>query len=226
MDWFEIEDAEKFNQEMKIIKSQLLTKIIPAIYPKEVAAFSAYGSNVYISRYEVIGISSFALISRAWLKPLSEYIGSGKCLEIMAGRGILSKGLNDFGIDIICTDNFSWKWHRSDREEKNTLEPNQLWYDVENIDCIDAIEKYGRAIDYLICCWPYMDDGAYNSLVKMREINPHCKLIYIGEGEGGCTADDSFFETAVFVENDDKFKLAANKFQCWWGVHDQLHLVL
>ena len=37
----------------------------------------------------------------------------------------------------------------------------------------------------------------------MREINPTAMMIYIGEGAGGCTVDEKFFETAIVVPDSE-----------------------
>jgi len=39
----------------------------------------------------------------------------------------------------------------------------------------------------------------YDALIKMREVNSYCKLIYIGEYKGGCTASDKFFDAVQFL---------------------------
>ena len=226
MSWFEIQNPKRFYDEMQEIKSMLLNKIIPDVYPYNISGFFPCNSQIYVNRYHFINISAFALISKVWLKPLAEYIGTGKCLEIMAGRGILSKGLSDYGVDIIATDNFSWEWRRGKEQDRTKLESYDLWFEVENLDCIDAIEKYGSQVSYILCSWPYMDTCMYRSLVKMREINPECKLIYIGEGNGGCTADDEFFSTVKFIEEGGLFNQAASKFQSWWGIYDELRIAM
>ena len=132
----------------------------------------------------------------------------------MAGRGVLAKGLYDFGVNIIATDNFSWGWSS-----------HYLWFDVKESDCITAIKEYGENIDFLICCWPYMDDNMYNSLIEMRSQNPMSKLIYFGEGRGGCTANDKFFNVANFIYDNEVFNAASCFFQSWWKIHDGLFLV-
>lgn len=93
------------------------------------------------------------------------------------------------------------------------------------MDCVSAIEQYGESLDYLICSWPdYQKDTMYRSLIKIREVNPLCKIIYIGEGHGGCTADDIYFENVNYLQGDDDFEQAATNFQQWWGIHDRLEL--
>ena len=39
-----------------------------------------------------------------------------------------------------------------------------------------------------------MDDTLVKVYKKLKEINPECLIIYIGEREGGCCSCDEFFE--------------------------------
>jgi hypothetical protein len=53
------------------------------------------------------------------------------------------------------------------------------------------LEKY----DTFLCIWPpYNKPLAYNVFKKFLELNNVKTFIYIGEGYGGCTADDDFFD--------------------------------
>lgn len=92
----------------------------------------------------------------------------------MSGKGTLSYVLKQEGVNIKATDDFSWSKFTS----MNT------WCDIEQIDAIEAIEKYGKDMDYIIMSWCYMDNTGYKCLKKMREINPNCKMLYIGECQG------------------------------------------
>jgi hypothetical protein len=145
-----------------------------------------------------IRTESNALISKDWVKPLANWIGDRKCLEIMAGQGMLSKALQDEGVNIIATD------------KKNIS--TDAWTNVERLDCLKAIQKYGKDVDLIVCSWPpYDEDSAYKVLTLMREVNPQLMMIYIGEGCGGCCADNQFFETAEWID-DSSFYAAVENF--------------
>ena len=156
----------------------------------------------------------FVLYSKDWIKPLSKWIGDRPCLEIMAGSGMLSYFLSLYGVKIRATDNFSWK---------NTSWFIKNEFSVENLDCIEAIRKYGRDVKFVICSWPYMDNNAFLCLQEMRKVNPKCRMIYIGEGMGGCTANDNFFETAEYIDLNT-FDKAVSKYSIWEGIHDNIFL--
>ena len=168
----------------------------------------------------IISLQGFALLDKEFIESLSEYLRGKKCLEIMSGCGALSKLLQDKGIDIIPTDNFSW----DGKVESNWNTNKNYWTDIENIDCVKAIEKYGKDMDYIIMSWAYMDDNAYKCLLKMREVNPNCKMIYIGEDYGGCTANDDFFDALEEV-NDVNFNKVVDSFKNWDGIYDYPRLL-
>jgi len=156
----------------------------------------------------------FALVSWQWVKPFAKWIGDKKCLEVMAGRGWLSLALQSLGVDIIATDDYSWGIKR------NWDEPVT---EVEELDTIEAVKKYGEGVDLLIMSWPYMDDNAYNTIKELNNINPDVQIVYIGEGYGGCTASDEFHEHFQEIE-DEEFQNAVSGFQQWWGLHDYVSL--
>lgn len=193
----------------------LLSKgILPKSYinkPLEMIPTLMYNDKYINWRDKYAKRFGFPLFAENWVKPLAQWIGNRPCLEIMAGTGYLSYFLKRYGVNIIATDDYSWKSHF---ENINN---------VEMLDCIKAIENYGENCKFIICSWPYMDDGAYKALLKMREVNSKCRFIYIGEGWGGCTADDRFFEIAEEC-NIKSFREAVSKYRSWYGVCDRIVL--
>ena len=208
-------NPELNNQIDNIIK-QVESKQIPESYPNEMV------NRCHMDRIDLRGQFikniGFTLISNDWIKPLSNWIGNRKCLEVMAGTGSLSFALQQQGINIIATDNFSWdgqsNWNNNDN----------YWTEIEHIDAIEVVKKYGKDIDIILMSWPYMDDTAYRILHTMREVNQNCIMIFIGEGMGGCTADDEFFQSIEEIE-DEEFEKAVRSFKQWWGIHDYPQLV-
>ncbi|WP_097006529.1 hypothetical protein [Lacrimispora amygdalina] len=89
---------------------------------------------------------------------------------------------------------------------------------------ITAIEKYGNEVDFIICSWiPYGSDAGKESLIKIREVNPELKMIYIGEMGASC-ANDKFVETCEIIDNE--FVKRANlKFKSWFGIHDRIYML-
>lgn len=155
----------------------------------------------------------YAFVSWEWVIPFARWIGNKKCLEVMAGAGWLAKALREKEINIIATDDYSWssKWG------------HKVLTDITEMNALTAIKQFGHECDILIISWPWMDSSAYKAIKKMNEVNPKSLIVYIGEGEGGCTANESFFNH--FQEIDDgEFNKAAQKYKSWYGLHDQLLL--
>lgn len=209
----EIEFGEREAMAREIINN-LEKKIIPNEYPK----FMINSSEFMMLRGAIIERQGFALVSKKWVEPLAKWIGNKKCLEIMCGCGSISYALQQQGVNVIATDNFSWNGMDSWNTKKN------YWTDIENIDCIEAIRKYGKDIDVIILSWAYMDNYAYQSLIEMRKVNPGTVMLVIGEGVGGCTADDDFFETMEVIDNKEIDHIDA-KYDTWSGLYDHIMLV-
>ena len=60
-------------------------------------------------RQAYIRLFGFSCLSKEAVEDVVKYIAGRKVLEVCAGSGWNSKILNDAGIDIIATDNFSWE---------------------------------------------------------------------------------------------------------------------
>lgn len=155
----------------------------------------------------------FAFVCWDWVQPLSSWIGRRKVLEVMAGAGWLARALSEKNIDITATDDHSWI------EKKGW----PLQHPVEQLDAVSAIEKYGAAADLLIISWPYMEPAAFETVRKWNEVNPDGLIIYIGEQEGGCNADQDFFEHFEEV-SDESFHVVGNRYRTWEGLHDTIVL--
>jgi len=225
-------DNKAIYEEMQDIRVKLLNKEIPDRYPPDMSRvmqpYSKSPGSYYIEKFDFINISSFVPVSKSWARRLAVFLGKGKCLEIMAGKGVLTKCLKDFGTVIRATDDYSWKWHRSQRNKSGKrLSEQELWCEVEELDAVLSVEKYGGETDFIICCCPpFGDECLYDSLIKMRKINPKCKMIYIGEGRGGCHAEGKFFSAARFIKDDRDFNHVTSLYQNWPLIEDKLNLVV
>ena len=213
-----LEDTDYLNKCSVLTENieKLENKIIPDKWD-----FEQHKSFIWGRRSEVVSLYGFCLISYSWITPLSKWIGDRKCLEIMAGHGAFSFALQSVNTSIIATDSFEWE------NKYRTYDFNAiLWTDVEKIDAVSAIRKYGKDVDIIICSWPpYNEDTATKCLLEMRKVNPNCVMLYIGEGQGGCTADDSFFETVEIVEDETFDNCFNGNYTRWCGIHDYPMLV-
>ena len=123
--------------------------LIPDKMPRECNGIVLDQSKTRI-KYQDSGMYGF--VSWKWVNPFVEWLGDRKVLEVMAGRGWLSKALRDKEVDVIATDDYSW--HESEGWDDPLT-------NVDRLDAVKSIEVYGEEIDILIMSWPYMDETAY-----------------------------------------------------------------
>lgn len=239
--------ASKFMYDLKMKIEGLKRGEIPDTFPDleaDLNIFStrsdySYEDRVYSyqARNEYTSRCGFAIISKEWIQPLVKFIGKDKCLEIMGGSGLLSKALKDEGVNVICTDNLSW--------EDSKTEWKNHFTEIENLDCVEAIEKYGKDVKYIIMSWaPYQGKESALAYKKMKEVNPDAVMIYIGEDQGGCTACDEFFEETEMKSTMDYFEVGDEippeltvelrnmaselnfHFPSFYGIHDRIAFVV
>ena len=215
-----------FNEELTQLLNNLNNGIIPEKYPEIITNVSWRDIEISCEfRNTYTKFIGFSLISKNWISELKNLIiGNAKCLEIMSGRGLLSKALRDIGTDIIATDNLSWE----NDDDSNYKNWSTHFTDIEDIDAVKAVKKYGKDVKYIIVSWaPYDEPIAYNVLLKMREVNPDCKMIFIGEDYGGCTADYKFFNAVEIklseIEQDNLNKINKH-YQRFNGIHDFIQI--
>jgi hypothetical protein len=147
---------------------------------------------------------SWAIPSQEALSVISQY---SPLIEIGAGTGYWCKLLQDAEVDIVAYDS----------------KPPCKGYNVfHNTTTHTKVQKGGPPIikqvsreRTLFLCWPpYGSDMAFQCLANYRGRY----LIYIGEGYGGCTANDIFHE---------KLEEEWREIECidipqWLYIHDRL----
>lgn len=168
--------------------------------------------NAFLLRERLISIIGYSVATHKFCCALADYLKGAKCLEIMAGTGCLTYGLRLYGTDVIATDDLSWGIH------------GEWIYDMEQLDCIAAIRKYGADIDYLIVSWPPMDNQMVEVVNALSEVNSKAKIIYIGEGAGGCTGCDKFWDKVELV-SDNNWNKVYQAYRSWYGIHDKPYLL-
>ena len=171
----------------------------------------AYQIPSYFRR-SYIAFMGFSFINYAYIDALSNFLAGKKVLEVMSGNGLLSMLLKEKGIDIIATDIAPGYENEYNFKVFNP--------DIEKLDAIAAIEKYGKDIDFVIMSWPpYNDPIASEVMKKIKKTNDNIEVIYIGEGPDGCTADQTFFDMIDIVYSEP-FQEVQHTYSNWSMIHD------
>lgn len=145
-------------------------------------------------------------------KLASSLKGYSRILEVGAGTGLWAHLLKELhGIPVIATDqsNGNYGHHKQHR-----------YCSVEVIDSVAAIEKHDPEV--LLLIWapfsnpdsPYPEPPMATNSLKAFKGN---LLVWVGEGEGGCNGDDSFFK-----ELDENWDYVDQiSMPSWYHIHDQ-----
>ncbi|AEV95706.1 hypothetical protein [Pediococcus claussenii] len=155
-------------------------------------------------------------ISAPFVDKLANYIDGKPVLEVMAGNGYISKGLRDKGQTVIATDSLDWT--------KENETGRNLVTEIERLDAIKAIKKYGNQVAFVIMSWS--PDGLsidQDILKNIRDTNPGIKLICIGE-RNGATNSAEFWQMAQYVDENEAETL--NKYhQPFDLIQDQVYII-
>lgn len=181
----------------------------------------------WIQAYRDTSISRDVLCERyAWaiadpmaLRFVAEHLAP-QAIEIGAGTGYWAWQLSQIGIDILAFDLYPPQltgenhYHSPRTEDDRKLMhcTRDVFFEVQEGD-----EKVARHYPErtLFLCWPPYDTDMASNCLNYYAGN---KLVYIGEGDGGCNADDAFFETLSTNWNE----VATHPIVQWWGLHDHI----
>ncbi|MGL5676161.1 MAG: hypothetical protein ACRDDX_07095 [Cellulosilyticaceae bacterium] len=181
------------------------SKGVPIVRPKDY--------NSYDYREILMPIVGYTLVTKDFCKALATFIGNKKVLEVMAGTGCLTYGLRQYGVTIHATDDLSEGLYE------------KFWIDdLEQLDCIESIKKYGKDIDYILISWAAYKAPILTVVQLLKYMNPQAQIIYIGETKGGCTGHDALWDMVAPV-GDNTFYPAVFKYRSWYGLHDRPYLL-
>lgn len=130
-------------------------------------------NSFFFDAYQKAGY--YAILTKTLIDNLSKLLEGKKCLEVMAGRGALAYHLNQSGVNVIATDNNSWRVN--DRE-------------VIQMNGLDSVKEFYSQVDILIMSWPPMRNDAFEIIQAWGTEKP---IIVCGE-QYGCCANENFWE--------------------------------
>ena len=125
--------------------------------------------------------------SLTFLRELSTWLQGHRVLEVYAGNGYLAAWLANAGIDVTATSRLSG----------HDAHDFGMYFDVEELEATEAVDKHGDMHDVLLVCWPVTSESVIRAV---RRWGPAKPVVYVGEVTcyeknhlGGC-ASDAFFK--------------------------------
>lgn len=186
--------------------------------------FSLHGTPLRRYRDELVRQYAWAITAPESVQFVAEHAGPHGLVEIGAGTGYWAWCLSHLGVDVVAYDKAppasGPNWYHSPMEPMKTA-GGAIWHRPRQVATREWVPvRKGRPWHAsrwphrtLFLCWPpYTDLMAHSSLRQYRGN----RLIYIGEGEGGCNAGRAFF-SRLAAEWDE---VATHKPVQWSGLHD------
>jgi len=160
-------------------------------------------------RNELIPQYSFAIPDGEALQVIKRYSPNG-VLEIGAGTGYWAKLLTELGADVVAYDSREGKYSFGVELIRGRYHP------VIQGTHMDALQKenHGRT---LLLVWPDYEGSWADEALRLYRGQV---VAYVGEGDGGCTADDAFHRRLY-----QEFEIVdESRIPQWWGIHDRLYI--
>lgn len=172
-----------------------------------------------IDRNELCGQYAWAIPDPDSLDFVRQHIGEHGGVEMGAGTGYWCWQLAQLGADMLAYDiapphiTGTNHYHspRNKDHSATTGELRPVYFDVLPGQP-EILSLYPERTLFL--CWPPMSEMAGDCLKAYQGK----RLVYIGEGDGGCTADEAFF--THLTENWQE--VASHRPIQWWGIHDYI----
>jgi hypothetical protein len=141
--------------------------------------FGALDGRCLVDRHSLCGMYSWAIPSPGDIAWISERLDGKGIVEPGAGSGYWAWQLVQAGVDIVAYEPVA--------PEDNKFVTGPQWHPVLPDDHGVTAQHPDRS---LLLCWPsYSEPWAAWSLAAYKGD----QLFYIGEGPGGCCADEEFF---------------------------------
>lgn len=130
-----------------------------------------------------------------------------KAVDPMAGSGWWALLLGEAGVDTLASD-----LHPAGSEGNHWHKRADCWVPIGVSDGATTAAEHG-ANRTLLLSWPPYDDSAGADILAAY---PGERVIYIGEGPGGCCGTDSMFD----LFETGWVEVASHRPVQWYGIHD------
>ena len=172
-------------------------------------SFISFRDNRDYCRHKYTKYYSRAIPDRTSIQAIINFYKINKInyiLEIGAGFGLWAGMLSIADVVVKATD--------IDPNKNLDSYVTEPYTNVETLAATEAVEKYQDA-DCLFICWPAYNEPYAADSVK---IFTGKYIVCIGEGHGGCTANDEFFD----ILEKDWIRENILDIKNWWGIHDRM----
>ena len=182
---------------LEMLKSAAVKPLRPFVeYPKERMGGSSMG--LLFARDQYVAEYGFVLLTQECVDALAGVLSGKRALEVGAGTGFLSHCLAEKGVSIVAQD---------------VARPGDNFYGFQKTWKLDKIGPFEDSVtpeyDAIILSWPCL--GSSFAFEVASAMSSGQILIYQGEGPGGCTAADDFFDytggEGWLVREDDTNRL-------------------
>jgi hypothetical protein len=119
----------------------------------------------------------------------------GPIIEVGAGQGYWAYELAKLEYGIVATD------IAPERGGTSVAEAGKQWFPVQKMSAAAAVKKYAKT-HTLLTVWPAYNEDWTSKMLKAYHAAGGAFVAYVGEGQGGCTADvdfHDFLEDAFFL---------------------------
>lgn len=168
-----------------------------------------YHRRVLVRRYSFAVPSDEAIVAISGLKM--------SIMELGAGTGYWAWMLSQAGVEVMAFDVLP----PGIPETQNGYGFDKAFYDVFPCDGPEFLKACKFCNEFaLMLCWPDLNTSFAHDTLKVYQDRGGEAFIYIGEGPGGCTANDEFFE---LLAGDWSLDTEVDIPQ-WFGIHDYLEI--
>ena len=157
--------------------------------------------ELYSKREELVKQYSWAIPDQTSIDLISKY---SPLVEMGAGGGYWASLIKQNGGEILCFD----------KATKNNQYSEKQWTEINKGLPKDLINYSART---LFLCWPPYEDEMAAQCLRFFEGR---YVIYIGESEGGCTANDHFFN---MLRNHFNL-IEEHQNPAWQYIHDRIYI--
>lgn len=170
-------------------------------------------STLYTIRSFYVQNFGYSLLNEKFINDLSTYLQDKKVLDVCAGTAFLAHQLKKQNVDIVAVDKYL--------PEQNGYGFQKTYMPIFQDDSVDYLKTLGGNFNSIIMSWPDYDTSFAREILE--QMKPGQELIYIGEGYGGCTADDSFWDLLeqIAVVDSHATDLLRTNHHSFPSIHDK-----